>query len=153
MKKTAKKKSVKLSYRQLEITNDLLRKGINERDKEISQHIDEINELDRIRKYPIERFKYIMDMADEFMQTEQGQGLLKLVSSGIEKVIKSKFEKQLDIIQKAADLIGATHVSNILKFTPTEAGQRYAELKALSDKGEATLRDNLEIHLFNFLKS
>ena len=38
-------------------------------------------------------------------------------------------------------------------YTPQQAGERYATMMKKVEDGEATLRDRLEINLFNFLKA
>ena len=65
----------------------------------------------------------------------------------------SRFARELDIIEKASVLIGAEQTRCILMYTPQQAGERYATMMKKVEDGEATLRDRLEINLFNFLKA
>ena len=63
-----------------------------------------------------------------------------------------KIIEQLDLIERAANNIGAEQIRLLLNQTPHEIGLRYQQLSELIDQKKATFRDNMEFNFINFFK-
>ena len=126
MKKTVNKKTVVKNYKAIAEHNQ-------KRIEELHKELNEKSEAENDRKI---------------------KEIIFYIESSLERVFKKPaLLSQLDLIDKAAQVIGAEQVSLLLQQTPEQVMQRYKDLVAKREAATATFRDNLEINFLEYFKA